>query len=666
MFKTYVNLHVNEIIETPEAIQPRVNNYLWSDNSDFGYIYINENMLNLALIDLSESIHEKILNDEQYGEYYQKVIDTFGIDIPDLADSALISQDYASKYCNQILIEKEDGYTEEQVLDNVTDFLESKGVDIKESSISSNLFYIIYIKNCIKQLTVASLFLPIFFYCVTMIVIGLFMSQIITAMTRDIGVMMSIGVGFKDIQSIFLLFSLLMSIAAGIIGVTGGYFLNRMLSDTMINVYSIPTIPHSISVLFAIISILILAVFSLITTMLSCRSILRITPKDATISNESKRKPIPKKIDDVIEKAPMNVKLWLNSVFQNPRRFLVSTFAIFASFIIIILSLFFSISKEEMINQSVDRRMKYDCQVYFSGPIEDEDYNNIKSLDSVTSSENCLYTYVEAKSDKGSVFLECLAFDSNSDTELINIPSKNGKGSLKIDNEGIIIPKSSADTLKVKVGDTITINDKKIKISAISNQYFHPITYMTKDKLKSVTSTYVSSIILNTNDENAFLSYLEDNYIGSLPVFTRYLGKDIHDIFNSINIFIIIMVLFSMLMGFVILSIMSQNALMEQKRQVTIFRAIGFRMMNISNLWTLLSVSHLISSSIFAIPAGILCASILFKLCSSQSQTYPLIASPLMILLALGFILIIIIISHSLSMLTVRRWNIADNTRSRE
>ena len=74
------------------------------------------------------------------------------------------------------------------------------------------------------------------------------------------------------------------------------------------------------------------------------------------------------------------------------------------------------------------------------------------------------------------------------------------------------------------------------------------------------------------------------------------------------------MIGFSLGMGFVILCIMSQNALLEQRRQISVMRAIGFRMLDVSNLWTLQSMTQLVIATIFAIPVGILTIRILFLL----------------------------------------------------
>ena len=105
---------------------------------------------------------------------------------------------------------------------------------------------------------------------------------------------------------------------------------------------------------------------------------------------------------------------------------------------------------------------------------------------------------------------------------------------------------------------------------------------------------------------------------------------------------------------------------MEQQRQLTIFRAVGFTVLDISNVWTLQSVGQLIISSLIGVPTGALSICILLKLCSSASQTYPFIFSWIAVLIAIAFVLLVVIACHLISMRSIKRWNIADNTRSRE
>lgn len=666
-YNMFIDLYVNEIIETPEAMYVRANDYILSDNQDFGFIYVNENELNAAINKLAAKIQHEIQTNEKYRQYYELAKSTLilaNIDLPDL-ETLDTHGEYVSLFGNQLVVKAKSGYSESDVEKNLTGYLETNGITVKSSGIGDNLPYRVYMTNAIKQLNVATIFLPVFFYATTMIIVGLFINQIIKTMTKEIGIMTSVGVGKWDILSLFFLFTAIMSVVAGLLGIIVGYIINGMMTGIMVEVYSLPLLTNKLNGLIIFLAIFMLLLFSEAATLLSGIKIFKITPKDAVISNEAKRKKLPKWLNTFIDKAPMNTKLGVNSIAQNPRRFFVATFSIFAAFVLILLSGFFYVAKEDLMAQTVERRMAYDCQVYFTQKLDDDFLKDFKSQNFVSGSEDCYYTYVKASNGEEEIYLECLAVNAGT-SRFVNIPTKNGFGTLSVEKEGLILPKSDAERLGVKKGDKIKIGENEVVVKDISFQYFHPITYMSKTQMDVLGQEYVSSILVNVTDENAFLDYLANGSQQGLTVFTRSIKADLQSIFNAINVFIVIMIAFSLGMGFIILAIMSQNALMEQKRQLSVLRAVGFTVKNISDIWTLQSVGQFVISALFAIPAGVLVSAILFALCSSPVQIYPFIFDFGVVLFASAFILGIITSCHLIAMNSIKHWNLADETRSRE
>ena len=74
---------------------------------------------------------------------------------------------------------------------------------------------------------------------------------------------------------------------------------------------------------------------------------------------KSNNQELSQLLDKFIDKAPMNIKLSTNSIAQNPRRFAVSTFSIFAAFTMIMVTGLFHTSKDELIGQTLNRRLVY-------------------------------------------------------------------------------------------------------------------------------------------------------------------------------------------------------------------------------------------------------------------------------------------------------------------
>ena len=674
-FDKYEEFYISEIVNTPEGIYPRANNYIWSDNYDFGYLYCSETELTKGLNNIVEKVLQEMVDNSQYKEFVEQAMAIAGITIPQLD---LIDENFVHKYANQLMIKNVDGTEDDVVLENCTKAIEAlddpitgRKVEVRSSAVRAYMPHIAYMEHALEQVQIASIFLPVFFYSITMIVVGLFINQIIKTMTPQIGVFMSIGIDNRDTVKLFLVFTVIMALASGLLGAPIGFALNIFMAGVMKRTYCIPSISPALHPLVVVGAVVGLLLFVIITTLIATRAIFRITPKDATISNESKRKPLPKPIQKFIDKAPMNIKLGTNSICQNPRRFFVSSFSIFASLVLILLSTLFFVSKEEMIDQSVNRRLNYSAQVYLTAKDDDfgsvlETFKDGSGTAVVSAYESCYYTYLKVDTNNDDkVYLECLAVKEGL-SNLVTIPDQSGKGNLAIPETGVILPKSSAEKLNVKKGDSISINGVSVKVEDISYQYFHPITYLSKTQLQAITDTYVSSYMINTSDDTTFLKMLSANQNQCLTVFTESLSKDLKNIFDSTNAMIFIMVGFSLGMAFIILAIMSQNALMEQQRPLTVFRAIGFTIFDISNVWTLQSVAQLFVSSLFGVPAGALSIYILLKLASSSSQTYPFVMNWLVVLMAVGFVLLVVIACHLLAMFSIRRWNIADNTRSRE
>ena len=239
----HINLYVNEIVETAEAIYPRANEYVWSDNQKFGYIYIEEVEFGRGLTNFTNAVLSTIASKQSEEEKQEirnavgQFIELFGL--PNILDPN-VDGSYISKYGNQLIIKNLKGYSQEEIMPKVKTYLEGEGISVKKAITGELLPYRVYMANAQRQLNIAAVFLPVFFYSVTMIIIGLFMNQIIKAMTPDIGIMVSIGVDKKEIISLFLMYALLMGIVSGILGAITGYGIYCLLTSIMVNTYSIP------------------------------------------------------------------------------------------------------------------------------------------------------------------------------------------------------------------------------------------------------------------------------------------------------------------------------------------------------------------------------------------------------------------------------------------
>ena len=673
MLSVNFKAHISRIVETPTSCFVRVSPYVWSDTYDFGHAYVKQNEMQDLLIEVVEAIATDLIEHEGDEEYIEKKLEqindalySLNIDYESFAKMFTEEGITLNDYTDAILVVAGEGVDHVELKNKIENYLTLKNIRVNTSYVEEQTVYDIYMKNTQKQLKVVVYFLPAFFYIVTMLVISLFFSQIIKQMTPEIGTMVSLGISQKSITGLLSICSLIVTAVAVITGVGLSVGLSAMLVSIFKTTYSIPLFNLTINPLVVVLGGLGLFIIAQIAVLISSRAIFRITPKDAMISNESKRKRLPKRVENFIDKAPMNIKLSSNSILQNPRRFLIATFSMIASFTIIVVTLLFFNSIQTLKAQTTSFRLSYDAQVYLTNKEDDDTLlNTLRKSESTKSVISGGFTYANL-SYNGNEAITCITALNPNDQELVTIPGEDPNVRTYVDEEGIILPTKIMSQLGVNVGDTITINNVPIKVSAKSNQYYNVVSYLSINNMNNLGMTYVTTYFANVNDQNGFINVVTSNNMAAVTVFSTGLQKEMNMTFGAINTFIYILIGFSFAMGLIILAIMSLNALIEQKRQLSILRCVGFTTGNISTIWGFQSILELILSLIIAIPASALITMLLFRVASTTIITYPFIFSIPVLAIAFGFIVISILGAHAIALLSLRKWNLADNTRSRE
>ena len=658
------DFYINAIVDTVEGIYPTFNPYIWTDDYDFGYIYFLESDLNAFINEYAPILATLIDLNSSYKEIFNDLVASTNLSPIDLRH---LDNNFASTIVNEIIIKNAPGYSEELMEERINDYFKNKGIVPNNIIKGEDTASRVYMRSVDRQLGISFIFLPTFFYVIIAILVALFIGQIIRQTTRNIGIMLSNGVSRKEIVFILLAFSSLIAFSSILISIPIGIGIAQLIASSMIKAYSIHLISGALSLSAVLISSLSLLFIMILGTLCASISLFKITPKDASLNNESNRKTLPLRIEKGLQKMPFITQNATNSILQNKRRFIISAFSIFASLTMILLCGFFQISKTELVSQGCNYRMNYDCQIYLRNNTDEELINEIKNEECVIKYLDCYYSYLEVKTKNNqSKFLECLAFNPAENDNMVNIPNIKGNGSEPLLEKGIIIPKGYASEMNINKDDYIYINDKEVKVIGISYQYYHPITYLSKSQLSEVSTNYVSSLLINTNDEIKLSNLLSEKTSQSLLVFTSSLEKNLRRIFDTLVVFLLIMEIFSLSITLVILFTMNKNALIEQVYKLSLYRAIGFKLSDISKIFIFEHLIQLIIGFIFALPISILSGNILFSLASSARQTYPFIFSFPLLLITLLFVILVIAICHIFTIYKIKKFDIANNLRSSE
>ena len=111
---------------------------------------------------------------------------------------------------------------------------------------------------------------------------------------------------------------------------------------------------------------------------------------------------------------------------------------------------------------------------------------------------------------------------------------------------------------------------------------------------------------------------------------------------------------------------MMQTNLKEQKRTFATIRTLGYQRREISASNLLMSLVQYIIAMALAIPLGMVLSKLLLKGISIPTQTFPFPKSSLMYILSMVLVLAFLLISHFISMNSMKKWNLPEAVKERE
>ena len=128
----------------------------------------------------------------------------------------------------------------------------------------------------------------------------------------------------------------------------------------------------------------------------------------------------------------------------------------------------------------------------------------------------------------------------------------------------------------------------------------------------------------------------------------------------------IVFIVFSIGLGVLIVSLMMQTSLIEQKRDLCIMRSVGFSMSQISGIWSFVTIIQFIVSMAVSIPLSFLATKIFLGFTNNKVAMVLSYANFWHALMTLALVAFFLLFAHFFCMSIVKRWNIAENTKSRE
>ncbi len=578
-------------------------------------------------------------------------------------------------FFNEILVDYVDGKekTTDELFDRLIEIAKESGTEITEEQVrelKANIAYvttynesevITQYRNALRAINMISLAVPMAFFLVVLIVTSLFLFQIVRQCRKDIGIMRALGEKKRSITLIYVSLALAIAIISWIIGVGVGVGVTAIANyayGTAMKLY-----PLSLDINPGLVFIALGAmVFVCVTTsLLASLSISKIKPVEAMKALPPMNNKTPYLVRTVFKNAPITLKLSISQTLRNLRRYILSGICLLASGMMVFFAISLQLAKTTMIDQLYKTRLNYDVQVYFDVAASDDLESYFDNDDNIKA--KTLIKYIPSEVTFGENEEVILINGVKSNQDLVRVVSDYDEV-MSIPSEGIILSNYHAGLLGCKVGDIIDINGVDTEVKGISKQFLYQVSYMSYDSASS--SSERASLLAQVKDVNAFFEKYKDYEPVTYISFNEVIKQEYNDRLMAFTYSSYILNAVSIILGFMIVFNMMQTNLKEQKRTFATIRTLGYQRKEISMSNLFMSLVQYVFAMALAIPLGMILSKLLLNGISTPSQVFPFPRSVLMYLLALGLVLAFLLISHFISMNSMKKWNLPEAVKERE
>ena len=617
----YKTFFVSKIVSSPECIHMEQNVYAWGDNSDFGYAF------------LPAAHAETVFGREEFRNQYLLRFD------------AELPQDR----------------TPQTVLEDCENVLSGQTV------LSSFVYADSPVKKTIEintePLSVLSILLPALFFGLMLLVIVLFLSQIIRQCRHEIGVLRALGFCRGQVMGLFCGIIFTVTLLACALGIGLGAVVAHITGGLYANASCIPPFSITLPLRTCIIAAVITVLTGQLAAGISAVSILRIQPSEAMRAKAPVRAKVPPVLDRLLSRCRPMVKFTVFSALRNPGRFLVSTLCIAAAMTLILSALAFDYAKDAILTQLFDERIGYDCQVLLQNYPDEAVLEELLQTSGVTDAERVVFLPAELsfREQTESVLLNGM---TRSDS-LVRILDTEGQPQ-EVPQEGIILDSHLAERLGIQVGDQVLVADTPLTVTALSDHHVYRIQYVSQAQALALSDSCGGALFVNTTDEEALIDFVSalDGYGGA--TFTRLLRKTTEESFSRFSVGVFVILVFSFLLGLLIVFHTTKANITEQRQELVIIRILGTQRRQISRCWLGQSLAQYLLALLIGLPAGTAIARYVLAEMSTNLREYPFSGEPGQYLFTVLLVLAFVLVSHMLAMTEMRRWNLAEESKTHE
>lgn len=476
--------------------------------------------------------------------------------------------------------------------------------------------------------------LPVMFLGIAGFILYIMLKRTIEQQRGQIGTLKSFGYSSGEILYHYMSYAVLVGVIGGALGGISGIALAQPMTEMYKEYFSIPNLTSSFSVYYMLLGIIISLGTSLIAGFQGSKKVLKLQPAEAMRPETPKaaNKTIAERIKLFWNSLNGQGKMAVRNIFRNKGRSLFTLLGVMFAFSLMCTS-FNSFSLfDVMFNDQYEKVQIYDCKVSFETPIRSDDaLKDIQHREEVKLAEPILEIPSKLTNQWHDKDLSVIGLTKES--QLYNVLDKNNN-KINIPDSGLVLSERAAELLDAKVGTVLQFESpllgaekKKIYVAKIVPQYLGMSGYMNIDAL--------SELIGNEEMATSMMLKIEDNDIKSFkehynksPIITGIevkedLIKKINELMQSSKTTIWSLLIFSIIIGFIIIYTSSVISFSERERELASLRVLGFTEKEVLEVLSVEQFFISIFSVLLGIPVTKAMMSAMAKSYSNDLYTMP-------------------------------------------
>ena len=570
---------------------------------------------------------------------------------------------------NELVLKVNDEENIDKTVDYLKDYLDRYGIKRvikKEEQLSNSM-----ICEEINGLEKVSQSVPVVFLLFSGIMLSSMLSRIVKKDRTSIGVLKALG--FTDLEIIihYLKYAASIGLIGGMIGSVIGTALSGGMTNIYLDFFNIPMLTIQVYYNRIAVSIVLSLIFCMISGMWGIKGIIKINPAEAMLPEAPKKgkRILLEKFKFLWRTLPFSWKMIFRNIFREKRKFIFIGAAVAITCGMMIMTLWMNDIMDVMFRRHYNEFATMEYSISFNG-FQDE---RIKKEVEKTTDSNVIEGKVELpfeiyNKDKSKI-VNVIGLEKN--TVFYNFKDMDSYN-VELPNEGILISSNLAAYLNVAKGDEILLknflpnkDDGYVMIKGIIKQSLGINGYMNIDYLseKFLDKNVINGVYLNS-DGDVLNKLNSAKNIGSVQSQNDMVGV-FEEFTGLIAVVIGAMIIFSGILGFVIMYSMTLMSINERTLEFSSLRVMGFTQNEIFQMIIKENMIMSLLGIICGIPLGIWLIDYLSITFSTDIYTMSEPITLKGVIISLIFTIIFLVLAQLMTYVKVHKLNFIDSLKSR-